>query len=424
MKTKFIIRCGIFVLVLSCGFIPAQSQNPQQIISELHQINQQITNSPCDKGSGMLISYKAMNVFLSNKVSSYFSDKGDLSLYKNFVNINAAKGTLAINHNFHQPDTTNDDYVRSFTTIGARAGFANAYAARLSNAYTSNQLGGYIQRVWMGRPKTRYNFCGSQKRDMDAERALLVNQLSAELDEKAAAFERELDQITAADVPEQNLKTAKANLSTNFYKALRATYLQKFAEAQAALLVDNNNYKVVKDSWTILGIYLPIITQKFHILAGTEESTHYSYPAELMLTHTRFWNAPKVGKIFFSLGAGLIINNGVQGGQLTPTGINGSYAGKYYNYLTPSTSAKLVYIPLDSHIGFSFRMEKNYGDYKALNGILGIPIVLIDKRGVPSVNFECQIILDDMNHTIKSTLPGNRSSVGLTVGIPFSKIVY
>ena len=189
-------------------------------------------------------------------------------------------------------------------------------------------------------------------------------------------------------------------------------------------MVDNNNYKVVKDSWTILGIYLPIITQKFHIIEGTEENTHYNYPAELMLTHTRFWNAPKVGKIFFSLGAGFILNNSVQGGQLTSTGINGSYTGKYYNYLTPATSAKLVYIPLDSHIGFSFRVEKNYGDYKALNGILGIPIVLIDKRGVPSVNFECQLILDDMNHTMKSTLPGNRSSVGLTVSIPFSKIVY
>ncbi|MEO6845408.1 MAG: hypothetical protein ABI184_09550 [Ginsengibacter sp.] len=424
MTTKSLIRYWILALVLSCRFIAARSQNPQQIIIELHQINQQITDNPCDKGNGILISYKAMNVFLSNKVSSYFSDKGDLSLYKNFVNINAAKGTIAINHNLHQPDTTNDNYVRSFTTIGARTGFANAYAARFSNAYTSNQLGGYIQKVWMGRPKTKFNFCGIQKQNMDAQRALLVNQLSAELDEKAVAFKKELDQITAADLPGQNLKAAKATLSTNFCAALRATYLRKFAEAQSALLVNTNNYKVVKDSWTILGIYLPIIPQKFYIITGTEENTHYNYPAELMLTHTLFWEAPKAGRIFFSLGAGIIVNNAVQGGQLTSTGVNGSYAGKYNNYLTPATSVKLVYIPLDSHIGLSFRLEKNYGDYKALNGILGIPIVLIDKRGVPAVNFECQIILDDMNHTIKSTLPGNGSSIGLTVGIPFSKIVY
>ncbi|MBL4676799.1 MAG: hypothetical protein JKY70_11445 [Mucilaginibacter sp.] len=410
--------CLIFGVVFK-----SNSQSTSEIVSELKQLNQALADTPCVPGEGKLINYKAMNVFLSNKVSSYLSDKGDLSLYKNYVNINAAKATIAINHNFHQP-VDSEDYVRSFLVVGARASFANTYAARFSNSLPDNQLGFTAQQVWMGKPVTVYDHCGSQKKNMDLERALLIQQLSKEIVEKASAYESALANINPSETPGQDLRETKAALLKKFHAALRLEYLQKFAEAQSELLINTNNYKLVKDHWTILGVYLPVITQTFELTNGVEQSRRHSYPAELFITHTRFWDSPKVGRIFLSASAGCSINNTVQAGQMLKPALDNTYTGNFNKFLTPLVAGKIVYLPSDSHVGISCRLEQNFGSYNALNGILGIPIVLIDEKGVPKVNFECQLIFDNMNRSLITQLPRNRTFVGLTVGIPFSKVVY
>jgi hypothetical protein len=168
---------------------------------------------------------------------------------------------------------------------------------------------------------------------------------------------------------------------------------------------------------------------------------HYNYPLELFLSHTRFWESPKLGRFFLTFAAKGFVNNSVQSGSLFSANVTeaqGSdgantvtinkgdrYIGQYKNFITPVAAGKLVYIPSTSHVGLSFRIEKNWGTYKALNSIIGIPIVLIDKKGVPAINFEAQLLLQDINNSLKDTrLPYNKTAVGLTVGIPFSKIVY
>jgi hypothetical protein len=431
-------------VVLTCCFFTAiaNAQTPAQIIAELNAVNSKVANTPCNTGQGMLISNKAMNIFLSNKVSSYLSDDGDISLYKNYVNLNAADGSIAINHNFHQP-VDSDDWVRSFVVIGARANVANAYAARFSNKYFDNRLGFVLQNTWMGKPVTYYDKCGSQKQSMDAQRAEIVHSLEAEINRKAADFERAVDAIKPADIPGQDPNTAKTKLRQDFYAALRAEYLQKFSQAQSDLLINTGNYNLVADNWTTIGIYIPIIPQKFEVssdFAG-EVAQRENYPLELSITHTRFWEASKFGRVFFTLNAKAFINNSIQSGAMLDANISGPgatdgtntialndgdrFIGNYQNYITPVVAGKLVYIPPSSHIGVSFRIDKNFGTYHALNSMLGIPIVLIDKNGVPAINFEAQLLFADMTGTIKgSQLPGNKNAIGLTVSIPFSKIVY
>lgn len=415
------IRLGLILLVCVLSYCSVCAQTPQVIIARLNQINLKLSQLPSKYGEGMLISNKAMNIFLSNKISSYLSDKNDLSLYKNYVNVNAAKGWIAINHNFHQP-TDSDETVKSFVVVGARAEFANVYASHFSDRYTDNQLGVNIQSVWMGKPTM--NYFESQKQTIDAQRALTLAQLETEIVLRSAAFEKELAKMTVINMQGQTLKNAKDRLSHDFYASLQEEILQRFAQAQSDLLIESGSYKVVKDNWTILGVYLPVIAQKFELLNNNLETHRYNYPVELSAVHTLFWDGPKFGRIFFSVAAEISINNSVLAGQLLRSNTYGTYSGDYVNFVTPATSAKLVYLPFDSHVGLSFRLEKNFGNYKAVNGILGVPIVLIDKKGVPAMNFECQLVFDDMNRSLTATLPRNRNSVGLTIGIPFSKIVY
>ena len=63
--------------------------------------------------------------------------------------------------------------------------------------------------------------------------------------------------------------------------------------------------------------------------------------------------------------------------------------------------------------------------HRLLNWMIGVPVVLIDKEGAPATNFEFQIRYFD----VFNTESGGRNftdkvSVGLTVGVPFSKIIY
>ncbi|WP_073399390.1 hypothetical protein [Mucilaginibacter sp. OK098] len=402
------------------------AQTSEQIITEINAVNTKVVNTPCVTGTGMLISNKAMNTFLSNKVSSYLSDNYDLSLYKNYITIDATEGSITINHNFHQP-VDSDDWVRSFIVIGARANIANTYTGNFTNKYTNNQLGFALQKTWMGKPKTGYDNCGAQKMNMDAGRAILVQDIAAKIRTKVAVFENSLASLKPADVPGQDLKIVKTTLRLNFYAALRDEYLQSFSQGQSELLINTNNYKLVSDCWTTFGVYLPVIPQKFEIVnMNNGTRSRYNYPFQVFVTHTRFWDSPKAGRFFLTFTAKTTISNSVQGGNpdLLTTSY-GEFAGPYNNYLTPAISGKFVYIPGDSHVGLSFKTEKNFGAYHAVNSIIGIPIVLIDKKGVPAVNFEAQVCFSNINHTqLRDELSRNKTFVGLTVGIPFSKIVY
>ncbi|WPU99794.1 hypothetical protein SNE26_27670 [Mucilaginibacter sp. cycad4] len=430
------------LLFLCCAIAELKAQTSGQIINEVKAINSKITNYTNSDGQGMLISNKAMNIFLSKKASSYLSGNEDLSLYKNYVNINAAEGMVSINHNFHQP-VDGDDWVRSFVVVGARVNIANAYSAKSANRYYDNQLGFTIQKTWMGKPKTYYAANGDFKMEMDAARALMVNTIAQSIDKKAEEFEQSLNALKQDEVPGQNLNEVKSKLRKTFYASLRADYLQQFSEQQSELLVNTGNYNLVTDTWTSLGIYIPVIPQKFMVSndVNTQVNKHYNYPLELFVSHTRFWESPRLGRFFLTFAGKCFINNSVQSGSLFSADVTGQqgddgtnaitinkgdrYIGQYKNFITPVAAGKLVYIPGTSHVGISFRIEKNWGTYKALNSIIGIPIVLIDKKGVPAINFEAQLLLQDMNNSLKDTrLPYNKTAIGLTVGIPFSKIVY
>lgn len=436
---KIIISCLLFFCL---GTVQSNAQTTTQIIAEIKAVNTKVTNCPNSNGNGMLISNKAMNIFLSNKVSSYLSGNEDLSLYKNYVNINAAEGMISINHNFHQP-VDSDDWVRSFVIVGAKVNIANAYSAKLANRYFDNQLGFTIQKTWMGKPVTHYAANGNFKKEMDAARAVMVNTIAQSINKKAEEFEQSLNALKQDEVPGQSLDEVKSKLRKNFYATLRADYLQQFSEQQSALLINTGNYNLVTDNWSSVGVYIPVIPQKFMISndVNAQVNKHYNYPLELFISHTGFWESPKLGRFFLTFAGKGFVNNSVQSGSLFSANVTGQqgmdgtntvtinkgdrYIGRYQNFITPVAAGKLVYIPSTSHVGVSFRIEKNWGTYKALNSIIGIPIVLIDKKGVPAINFEAQLLLQDMNNSMKDTrLPYNKTAVGLTVGIPFSKIVY
>jgi hypothetical protein len=402
---------SLFLLPAFCVFPGlSQAQTPDSLINELKAAR------------GSLISNRAMNVFLSEAVGYYLSSPDDLTLYKNSVVANAAEGSLAIYHNLRQAPGT-DERIGSFLSIGASANVADAFTAASEGRHYNNRFGLLVKQTWIGNGKTTYT--EGQQKIMKALRAGILHSLELEIRKKAADLEASLDAWNADDVPGQDLAAAKQIARQKFNADLQAEYEFEFARRQSEALARTFNYAVIAVNWTSLSLYVPLVTENFSTAPDLTSGpvTRHAYPLHFNITHTRLWEGSQFGRLYATLAGDLTLSNSRDGYGLDKTG--DLYTGDYKNFLTPALTAQAVYFPRDSHIGISLHLEQNFGSYRALNGRLGIPVVLINKKAEPSVNFEFQVRFFDLSDQVGSRkgLPG-KTSVGLTMGIPFSKIAF
>jgi hypothetical protein len=158
--------------------------------------------------------------------------------------------------------------------------------------------------------------------------------------------------------------------------------------------------------WTSVSAYIPLITDNYPIASGTGTVMRHAYPLHFNLTHERLWEGSRFGRLFATIAGDLQWNN-----------IRDGYV--------PDLKAQVIYLPANSHIGISFLAKQAIGDYHATDAILGFPIVLIDKKAEPAVNFEFQLRFYDLGHTIGPGMGlAGHTAVGLTIGVPFSKIAF
>jgi hypothetical protein len=350
---------------------------------------------PAPSPDTLPISNRATNIFLSNKIGYYLSSVNDLTLYKNSVLFDAATGTLTVDHSLYQPKGA-DQRVDAFTTIGAQANVADAFAATYSNRPFDNRFGFFAKQTWITRGHARCT--PAQRQAMDLIKAGILHRL-------------ELD-------------TARQQFNPN----LRDEYNYAFALQQSEMLIQTNNYKDITLSWTSVSIYIPLITENFTVSPTLADSftTRHAWPLQLNISHTKLWESTRSGRFYATIAGDLRLNNARDGYQLEIlTAPKWAYLGAYSNFLTPTLKGQFIYFPPTSHVGISVHLEQNFGPYHAFNGIIGVPIVLISKRSEPVCNFEFQVRFFDLGHTVQAGrgLPG-RTSIGLTIGVPFSKIAF
>lgn len=443
------MRKALLLLAYSLSAYSLKSQNADSIIKSFQSINNSIVAIPCSLGKGNIISNRAMNIFLSNKAGTYLSKFDDLSLYKNSITFNALEGVFSVLHNMRPPKDT-DELVKSSLFVGAKANILNGFDAMMNNKHYINDFGALVQRTWMGKAHTYFNKCKTntgqnQKQAMDALRASVLNMLDAEIKIKDSFFQKSLATLDASQVPGQDLDSAKSIIKTSFYTGLKDEYNLKFAYQQSEALINTVNYRLITSSWTSISAYIPLLAEKFYVANSFASNfkNEYLYPFEILLTHTRFWESATLGRIFFKLNAGISAGNSYYNKSLQKISIsdynsgggtdshasqqnsNELLIGNYHTFLTPKLCASLVYIPPEWHLGISGSIEQNFGNYKALNGKIGLPVVIIDKSGDPDITFEIQVNFFDMNNKVEPAIKqSDKTSIGFTIGVPFGKIVY
>ena len=445
------MRYVLTIFCITTFFLTTNAQSASGIIEILKETNAKISALPCTKGSGNLISNRAMNLFLAGKVGSYLSEESDLSYYKNNITFNSADGLLSLNHNLFQPSGA-DDVVRSFMVVGVKAGIEGSLS-RGSKTTSANQFGFTLRQTWLGKPNTLYQKCSpdishykSSKVVIDALRAGILYNIESEINNKSKTFEDGLIHIKSTNVSGENIDSVKEKNRVQFYSSMKDEYDREFADRQAQLLLNTKNYSRITSSWTNLMVYVPLIRERF-VLAETVLSPlnrRFAYPAKISLIHTRFIESLKAGRLFLSLGGEVYLNNTASSNEMKTytdveyrshggndtTGLakfNSAsiYIGKYSNFVTTSVKGKVVYIPPNWHFGIALMLIKNFGQYNPLNGTIGVPIVLINKNSNPSVNFEFDVHYFDLTDSILPyTKIGDKVSIGITMGVPFSKIIY
>ncbi|WP_420149409.1 hypothetical protein [Spirosoma sp.] len=431
----------LILCLVSCSFT-LHAQSPEQLISDLQTIHETIRSESCT--NQQLISNRAMNLFLSDKIGSYLTDYKSLSLYKNYITLNTLDGIFSLNHNLFQPTGT-DEPVRSFYVVGVRANVANAFISAFTEKPFSNELGATFKKTWISKPKTVLHNC-LEKNVMDAYRESLLVLIEQEIKKREEEFTNSLLQLKQGSLTNPEFTKVKDDIRSRFYAKLIDEFSRKFADSQYQELIETVRYKRITTHWTNLSFYVPVILQRFTVVQSIRSATETkkSYPFELSINHTRFWETKKSGRFFLTVEAGLSLTNstqnyslervnyeqyknagGVDSVTLRQQKINTLFVGSYQTFLTPKAKVGFVYYPPDSHIGISTTLEQNIGIHKPLNWIVGIPIVLIDKAGAPSANFEFRFSYFDVTHQLvtRQTFSDNMS-INLSVGVPFSKIIY
>jgi hypothetical protein len=423
-----------------------QAQTGEAIIAELQSINHSVTHRTAGTDSAAAISNRAMNVFLADK-TGYLSTSTDLSFYTNYATFSTADGKFTVNHNF-QKATGTDEPIKKLFSIGFDMTIAGSYAKSFLDNRFENELGVSINYTWLGKVKTRFEKSGSaqnnnnQKQAMDALRAALLQSLVVEIKKKEADFKLAMEAIDSGAIPGQDIATAKIAMQRNFNEDLQSAYEEKFATLQAALLTKTGDFRLISTNWTSFTAYVPLLFPKYTVAPSlvTSFNEKHPYPFKVMINHTRLWESAHAGRLFFTLNGTLLFNNsklsyglsklnyseyknlgGTDTTQTADPGNNKLYIGNYKAFVTPSLSARLVYFPPASHVGFSVLAEQGFNEYNLLNCKLGVPIILINSKKTPAVNIECYMLLLDLTGKVNTA---GKTSIGLSLGIPFSRLMY
>lgn len=444
------MRYLFFILFLP--FTPAllKAQNGDSIISKLKSINDSLVAKSCNSDDVAAISNRAMNIFLSDK-TGYVNAKSDLSLFTNYVTFNTSESRLTVNHNFQEP-TGADVPIKKLFSIGLSINIPNNYASDFFDYRHETGLGLIAGYKWLGKVKTRFADCNvsqnkpNQKHTMDALRVGIVNAVAEQVKNKETEFKTSLNEIPEEAVPDLSSDSVKAIIQRNFYEELNESSDEKFATLQAETLTQTMNFKLITTHWTAIQCYVPIVFSKYSVAPSLTEDfqNEKSYPLELTLNHTRLWESSKTGRWFATFGGGMLLNNSkfsynldkvnyanykMMGGTDTQQDEelknDKAYIGNYKNFITPSLQCRLVYFPVEYHLGISILVQQNFGSYNFLNARIGIPVVLINSKKTPAVTFEFYVSLTDLtnNADLTNELP-NKAMAGLSVGIPLSRLMY
>lgn len=433
MKSKI-----LFILIISFLFLNETfSQSYNQVI--LNELKTDISKT--DSDSNKLITNTGFNVFMQRKAMNYLTGISDLSLAKFYSSYSTDNDRLNFGFNipFSNPYTQRLAFI--FNPI-LEADVKNSFSTLYKDGKWKNNIRGGFKLTYL-LPFSTMNFWSnsskmSRKKDLKILRTNKFNEIDKKMTEE---FTTKNTKVTLLDgsteVPTSNPVTDKAiqkkrNESFEIVGIAEADYLEK-----------ERAFTWMQTGWFSAWTMFPITEAEKYISIDNSQpfqSTKFKQ-WEINFQFTYLLESSKIGSFFISPWLKHFQNNSANADLMTnvdynkysqfpgsnPINLalletNQAYIGSYKEFMTTNFNLQFVYItPLQNTLlkpGFSFRYEKNWGDFSPTNLRFGLPFSIQGKE--KPINIEIQYRINDIGNYKSVADHKPTETVGLSLGFPFA----
>ncbi|WP_428071062.1 hypothetical protein [Chryseobacterium gambrini] len=370
-----------------------------------------------------------LSQFFNNEISSFAASMKDLSLEPNIVSVNSENKTITIGKNIllqNNKDRLDKDLRK----------ISNVLSVSVSSSIDKN-----FSKIYSKNNKTNeYDFASEINLNLKfthiGNNSIWVTSNSSEKitdfrDKKISSYlneEFKNDKDFKIKIEE---KDSVSFITKKYYE-----YYKKISEKEVKNIKDNTLFSSYSLHWYGFNLGIPLTKKVINVKStktvGTFDSEEfYSWKAEAFFNY--LYNVPKLkwlkGSTFNFRVSGSIFNNNnfiadnanavtfqsiidqntIQQ-VLSPADL--VFIGEYKRLTTTALKAEGSSLFFENTIGISAALEKNLGDYDALNWKLGVPVSLKDKDKKPTLNFELQWREVNRQHM-----------VGISAGYIFGKFV-
>ena len=362
----------------------------------------------------ILFGGKALNLLFAKKLGTGFNTSNDLTLQKSFFNLDAAEKSLSFGYNI---DNRYGDPLKQLDwvfSIGAKIIASNNFSTIATGGdLEENNIGLNLKFSFVNNGRIGWSIAKknegdylTQRQNIETNREFLFNIYN----EKINFFNKNnLPALVERNKKIHGDSGAKVEIE-KVIKKKSEQLLFEMIDEELKYIESNNLYTTIYNSWFTFEAYIPFGDKDYNVtpIKLDNKASHAQYyPFNTNLSFNWYKQKPNGFSYFGKLTSVIKGNSSIDVDGLTAkqfqsiTTSNGNSAltesisaidvkDNYKRFITPSFKAEAAFFCYNNSIGFSPSIEKNFGEYDAINWKLGIPVSLKDKEGKPTVNFELQ----------------------------------
>ncbi|NOS94448.1 MAG: hypothetical protein HOP30_21245 [Cyclobacteriaceae bacterium] len=440
MKVTF----TLLLLTLSLASA-AQDSDPriQTLINQLDSVK-----IKADTAKKQIISNRAFNIFFAKKINSYLSGTNDLSLYKNYAIVDAGDSRLSFGYNFTNKVDKSDGFVRAIYTIGAEVNTKSKLSTIFGDGDFSEDLGITAKFTLLGKGFVKFYEGKQTQKEFVAKRQKPIviekrNILLCWLEAKIKADEKRFKDSIHAYVSDTELLQEARN---EYYGKTIAKYKDIYASRESEFLELKKTYNLLFDHWLSVNAYIPITPTTYNVFPtlNSKKSAMKSWPYRIGLQWSFIFES-RFGKLFGNASVNFAGFNSVKADTLKKLDYDSfkklggtdslqflmlvnndaGYYGVYNNFNTIKYRLQLIYFtPWTDIVGLSIVYEDVESDiYRPKSYEIGLPVKIAGKE--KPINIQPFVRVFDFKNEVKPNKSlEEKMTIGVTIGLPFSSILY
>lgn len=404
--------------------------------SILKEIENQISIADLS-ANNEIISPVGFNVFIQKRVINYLTGVSDLSLSKFYATYGSDKSKLDLGFNIPVYFNSNRQLFLVVNPI-FQANMKSEFSTLYSDGKWKNDIKGGLKLTYLIGKSSLTPEKNESKNNLKVFRTKKYNEIKKQF-EKEYSEKEEKVALISNKVDEKSYVIKDLNKKELKYK--RNKTLDDFGKDEAEFLIKEKGYSKFNTFWFSFWVLFPLSEADNYI---SPNNTQLFEKIKFSLWDVNFqftWLHEKrrIGTFYFTPWIKVFQNNSayadlmkkvdyVQYSQFPNSNTqnlalldnNKAFIGDFDEFITTNINFQFVYMtPLEKKLikpGFSFRFEKNWGEFSPTNLRFGLPISIQGKE--KPVNIELQYRINDVGNYLGVDDHETSKIFGISLGLP------